>query len=976
MSGPREVRSNYVKVVQVDKNLFRVDLEGEELRTPGRIIVESDNDSFLTHMIGELEEYPWLQVVEGIIEEPRPLCAYLIFSTQLDFPGPLFENCDLKRHLAGDPILNPSAGPEWTDQMRAWEPIASYLESFSIHLRPWGLYSKKERKSLGEVVRKELDNLEPPEVAVFHNLYHLYGRSIIGPLAFLRAPLSIVEFANAAVASSPLHYTFSMPVDEDLPPEEAHGRGVQEAKSHARICKDYLSYLKPIKVPTAEDIWRAANRLIQEGDISLDYYPAACPPVVPNFIAKLVEDYEPNTVLDPWLGLGTLAAPLWDALNAQRFLGVCSEAEILELSEQLFSDTRNAEFRLGYGDQGEYEDDLFDLVVSCLPVNGPSRDFEWNGKHQTVPLEVELAVRAGARLSSAGIAAYLVPSEYLFAQYWEYGRAMLREEGLNERAIFHLPSALLSPFCIFSMYVVVLERGASADELFVGEVTGDKAENKQLLDNFKRGKGTRIPERGQYVERKDFRGLPQLISKRKLEQQTKRVRLPRYTLSQIASLEHSSAERQGDNSLFVRLGGIPKATTDPKEIPEKETKIWAAVHCNKNKADARVVAEFLNGPLGRLGLASLGFRGITEGISISALTDLPIWLPPIEEQRKAIELNQRLQELEDTARSLRHDLWGRPDRLSEVEEKAENLNKKDALPAWLDTLPFPLASILWTYHTHKGDAQKRYSQLDYFFEGLTQFLAAILISGVKSDEKSFRRAWPEVLKALAKAKLSLERATVGTWVTVYSSLAKVVRSELKDEDAAAHWQRRFACEQKPLLEALTSKKMSKILQDANEFRNGWRGHGGIVGDDEAARRASLYYDLLLEFRGLVENRWRSYPLVVPESSKFKGGLNHYTVKRIVGSRTPFEKEKIALKQQMEDGVMHLASPSDGTACPLVPFIRLGASPADAKNACYFFSKREGEKIKYVSYHFTEKPEIETEAAETQEFLGVLLGADD
>ena len=39
--------------------------------------------------------------------------------------------------------------------------------------------------------------------------------------------------------------------------------------------------------------------------------------------------------------------------------------------------------------------------------------------------------------------------------------------------------------------------------------------------------------------------------------------------------------------------------------------------------------------------------------------------------------------------------------------------------------------------------------------------------------------------------------------------------------------------------------------------------------------------------------------------------------------------------------------------------------------CYllgdFFSKREGARVKYVTYHFVEEPELHTEAAETNAF---------
>ena len=966
----KETGEQYSSVVSIEESgdKFRLVLSGEPVRTPGGHTIEHSNEALIARMMDELRADPAASFSKGVIEQSGSLNTYQLYSSQLDFPELPLEGADLVDVITRDPLMH--VEEPWHECGRAigWQPIKDYISSLGVDDRGLSVPDSKYIKEIAGRLSGELYELTAPEKAVFKYLFRLHENSILGPIAFIRARLPATQFATAMAGCHQLMALFAPEVERSKQFSLAKYRITRNAS----VCREYLALFEKKKPPTVEQLWQEAEQLLDEGEITLDHYPSACPEIVPDFIANFAERSEPKTVLDPWLELGALAAPLLEKLDIERFIGVCSCEEILELSEQLFSSSQDIKFKLGYGDQGEYDTELFDLVISYLPINGPRRDFEWKGKHLKLPLEVEIAVRSAARLADTGIAAYIVPPEYLYAQHWARGRALLQEEGIAELAVFHLPSALLRPFSTISMYIVILGRDASEAGLFVGEVTEDKSVNAQLLENLRKGKSARLPERGQFLESKDFIGLPQLISRTKLENQTKRTKIPRFRLGQIASIKPVTTEPQGSNSLYIRLVGVPTCTIDFSDIQKSHHHNWAAVHCDTEKADARVVMEFLNGPLGQLGLAALSYKGMSQGITVEALSEVPIWLATLPEQQKTIELSQRLQELESSARSLRHDLWARLDHLAEAQEKADNLNKQDSLPVWIDTLPFPLASILWTYHTHKGDAQRRYSQLDYFFEGLTQFLAAVLISGVKTDQTSFGKAWPEVLKALSKGKLSLERATIGTWVTVFSSLAKVVRAELNDVDAAAHWQRQFACEQKPLLEALTSKKMSKILQDANEFRNGWRGHGGIVGDDEAARRASVYFDLLLKFRSLVENRWRNYPLVIPESSKFKGGLNHYTVKRIVGSRTPFEKEKLVLKQQMEDGVMHLVSSTDGTACTLVPFIRLGASPVDAKNACYFFSKREGAKVKYVSYHFAEKPELHTEAAETQRFLEELL----
>jgi hypothetical protein len=44
---------------------------------------------------------------------------------------------------------------------------------------------------------------------------------------------------------------------------------------------------------------------------------------------------------------------------------------------------------------------------------------------------------------------------------------------------------------------------------------------------------------------------------------------------------------------------------------------------------------------------------------------------------------------------------------------------------------------------------------------------------------------------------------------------------------------------------------------------------------------------------------------------------------------------------------------------LVPMVIMGGTKQESRNACYFFNESlEGGRVKYVSYHFEDEPEIE------------------
>lgn len=80
--------SNYIAVAPLaEADAFGVLLPsgGGWLCTPAGHTVESDNYRLLLHMVRELEEFPVLKVDSGVIEEPRPLCTYLLYSSEVDF---------------------------------------------------------------------------------------------------------------------------------------------------------------------------------------------------------------------------------------------------------------------------------------------------------------------------------------------------------------------------------------------------------------------------------------------------------------------------------------------------------------------------------------------------------------------------------------------------------------------------------------------------------------------------------------------------------------------------------------------------------------------------------------------------------------------------------------------------------------------------------------------------------------------------
>ncbi len=245
----QEVLSNYIAVTALeDSEQFGILLPRDLglLQTPAGHPVLSENYKLLLHMVRELEEYPVLSVADGIIMEPRELCSYLLYSTQHDFQrsdgGITVEQ--VQHALERDPILRPAAGPEWTDQLRSWEPIGDFLKSIGAKLQPRSGYSEEAWKALVGAVTQRWNKLSAVGNSVVINLGTITGGHLVSSIAYASGACTDIEFGHAVLAATPMHHSFASPSDEATP-EEQHSTAFRYYRDLARVCGGYMSFFPP-----------------------------------------------------------------------------------------------------------------------------------------------------------------------------------------------------------------------------------------------------------------------------------------------------------------------------------------------------------------------------------------------------------------------------------------------------------------------------------------------------------------------------------------------------------------------------------------------------------------------------------------------------------------------------------------------------------------------------------------------------------
>jgi hypothetical protein len=578
------------------------------------------------------------------------------------------------------------------------------------------------------------------------------------------------------------------------------------------------------------------------------------------------------------------------------------------------------------------------------------------------------AAWAGACLTDDGIAVLVVPAGFAEIQSHRSVET-LNACGLNIIAFLSLPPGVFLPNTAVAGALAVVSRKAT-ERIFVGTVSEDTNRNEVLLRNFKGGREGRDVGTGRLVAPADFHGVRVLEAQEQVDRTASRLGLAPTCLQDILvavnltkSSEPPGFEEQ-PNAVYLPMIGRGDAITSTGQFRMKPHN-YAQLLVNPAAADADYLAGFFNTPLG------LSIREqSTSGVTIPKLTKatielMTVFLPDLNTQRTTVQTQTRLREVSAELRELEKRLWEQPRKCAAVAKATERFERKEALPEWIDTLPFPLGSILWAYHTCGDDDKVRYEHLLHFFEAYGEFLATILLSAFSRDQEIFASE----LKALREGvggHISLQRADFGTWVRIMERFSKTSRQLLNgDAKEKERAYTVFCCQDPEIIQSLTESRVVSLLQKANSRRNSWTGHGGVVGETEAKVRHAELRSYLAELRECLGIAWDHYELLSPTNiSTLINDITRRTVNRVRGRCAPFEKTEVELVKDMEHGVLHLKAQDERSALALLPLIKVMPSPRSAENACYFYNRQERDGIRFISYHFDKEADVTDVFADT------------
>jgi SAM-dependent methyltransferase len=696
-------------------------------------------------------------------------------------------------------------------------------------------------------------------------------------------------------------------------------------------------------------------------------------PDVSAFIADIAATRSPSTVLDPTCGSGLLLKLVADRVNASVVHGVEIDESIGRVAKRLLGDGGS----VFVGDILQTNLPLeasYDLVVAEPPfgmrmqdpVNIEGLDYPICGDFTDL-----LATWASSKLSEDGRAILILPPSFLWSRRSEQAKKAITDLRCAVTGCIQLPGGSLQGTGI-EAYVVVIER-SDQKKLFVGQYTTDTKHQKVLIENLVSRKEGRRPAQGRLCDWSDFRGYLPIEAQDRIQRLVARLGFEPVLMSELVveatRTNRAAFQRLGakPNSVYLPLVGRAGGTDSQEHLPER-LKDYVQLQLDPNLAHARFVVELLTRELGQAILDTSRIGGGIPRVRLADLLQATFYLPPLAVQEKVLSSLDRIASIRAEVDELEAALWTDTRNIDQLARQVEVVNHEDRFEDWIETLPFPLATILWRYRAASGTTREKYEALLHFFEALAEFLATVHLSAFSSDAEIWSQHREDLHRALDQRGLSLERGTFGAWKCVAEYLgARLRETAAKSPEVCAAL---YRTHNPQTVSMLASSKLIEVLQRANSMRNNWVGHVGAVSEKQAAKIHDELFSLVQQCRGVFGRSWLDYELIQPGESRFREGLFRYKVRRLQGTRSaPFETVSRESIEGMEDGALYLFGPSGDRGLRLLPFVRVMPSPRTEENACYFFNRIEGnDKCRYVSYHCAQDAELTNAFQDTRDAL--------
>jgi len=703
----------------------------------------------------------------------------------------------------------------------------------------------------------------------------------------------------------------------------------------------------------------------------------ALPRYAYNFICEYCKRTEASRLLDPYVNAGALLSAVADGLPSEiEIIGLVGGGVGGGIAERVL-DGLPVQLR-ARNDTGESVGQ-FDLIMSVPPF-GTGEDWEEievDGRSIRVRGSdgIRTVIKSARFLADGGMLVFLAPPKFFTARTSAWHK--MEDLGIHPQGVIAFPPGALSGTGIPSSLVIAGRE--PVDQLFAAQLTNGQ-QIGPIIDNLLDRREGKKKELGRLVDKSDFVSWKALELDDEIQQLSARSGMEPVRLGDVVQeintirqgerfqklelrenvdeanngdgdgIDAEQAPRADSETVYLPRFGVTRDVVTQVEDIGGEHSHYIELIADSQSTSSEFLARVFNSELGqklRLRWAGGRERG---AVSSSDLEDRQIYLPPLETQEKVLRTHREIGDLQTELDELRSKLWLRPVDVEKVERDVERINQDEGLEDWIESLPFPLASVLWRYHASEELEHKQGFLID-FFEALAEFLSTVMLSAFYTDASLFQEQKAYWLGADEGYRESLKRSTFGNWYEVATRLAKDTRRMLSEEREQCL--ELYRATSPRWVQKLADKRIYRALKRVGTYRNDWRGHSGTtISRPILQKRIRQLKDQLASVRSAFGYSFERVHLLKPDRMEFRDGVYYVRVKRLTGSRTFFEETTEETTVPMDTNRLHLLERNASRSLKLLPFFQLMASPRSAQNACYFYNRVEGDgKVRWVSYHY-------------------------
>lgn len=677
------------------------------------------------------------------------------------------------------------------------------------------------------------------------------------------------------------------------------------------------------------------------------------PEIIPNFISDYLNDLKSGTILDPW--------PL-NGFMSKSFLGILNKNLVtVNINSKILKNLINADSIAPEEINKDY-----DFIVGYPPNNQSTVIIEGSKKRISEDFVSINFIDIATKLKEDGEGIFLLEPEFLLDRNPKSTFSNLKNFGLYIKSIIEIPYTLVPGEN--DKILVILSKNHQED-LFIGSLSHDKDANKILKENLILRKPGKIPQNG-FITTLDkfytFKSFYAYIDSLKISKDLKLNTKPFSDIIETFNFYSDDSEiKEEPNSLFLPLDENLRVVFDEVKFDNSN---YIQLVLNPNYCMAEYLARYLNDTLlGYKIRESINLGEYTAPVFDDLISNTQIYLPNLDAQVEVLRVDSIINEISARANTYREQLWKTPDEYKLIIEEIESLDNKYEFrfEQWVESLPYPLSSILWeSFSSSKADLKVKY--LLHFFEAFSEFNVIIMLSGLISDERFFNREFNRCTQFNPKFQNWFKNPSFGNWNYLGRCIAKNLQYILKKKHKRNQVLNIFGTYNAQFLEKLSSYDLYDILSEVSRYRNSWDAHGPVVSYAEYEKRYKILRNSISKLYTCIGNIFKDNLLIIPLESTFRDGIHSYNAKKFMGSRNRFITIELESITPMDSKDIYLMMENNRKPIKLLRLLKY------YKNACYFYNSKvkDNDKNQFVSYHYKERPEILCPTFELDEFYSI------